>query len=477
MLIQNKMRSQYVSGFIGKIAPSDVSVSPKYARSQVLPLSGCDELTVIRHYTQLSQKNMGIETACYPLGSCTMKYNPRVSHQVALWQEFSAPHPLAMSEYNQGLLAALYDLQNYLQLLTGFNHTSLSPLAGAQGELTGLMMIRAYHDKREDHRTEVIVPDTAHGTNPASAVCCGYRVKEVKTDKLGNVDLDSLAEVLSDKTAAMMLTHPSTVGIFDANILKITAMVHDVGAQMYYDGANLNALLGNFTPASMGFDVMHINLHKTFATPHGCGGPGGGPVCAADHLAPYLPIPMLAKTSGTYYWLTESDCSDTIGRMTAFQGNVGVLLRAYCYARMLGSDGLPDVSNYAVLNANYLMKKLADIGYTMAYPQRLASHEFIITLQPQKKQYGVTAMDVAKRLLDYGFHAPTVYFPLLVPECLLIEPTETETKQQLDKFIEAMADIYHDIETRPEYIKQAPHHCGVARVDEVKAARDLVVSN
>ena len=435
------------------------------------------ELQTVRHFTRLSQKNFSIDTNCYPLGSCTMKYNPRAAHKLASLPGFLKRHPYSSAPESQGLLQCLYELQDILLHTTGMQAISLAPMAGAQGEFAGIAMIKAYHHANQDFkRTEMLVPDAAHGTNPASAAMCGYTVKEIPTTRDGDVDLGALKECLGPHTAGIMLTNPSTLGVFERDIETIATLVHEAGGLLYYDGANLNAILGNYRPGDMGFDVMHLNLHKTFATPHGGGGPGAGPVACNDKLARFLPIPIVAKSGEGYFFQAHDDRPHSIGRLSAFMGNTGVLLRAYVYARLLGQKGIPRVGYYATLNANYLMQKLIRIGYQPAFPQRLASHEFIITLKPLTDRYGVTAMDVAKRLLDFGFHAPTVYFPLLIPECLLIEPTETESKQTLDTFIEVMERIYTEIMTQPEHLKQAPHQCLIKRLDEVKAAKELHVT-
>jgi glycine dehydrogenase subunit 2 len=347
-------------------------------------------------------------------------------------------------------------------------------MAGAQGEFAGVAMIRAWHRSRGDSaRNEIIVPDAAHGTNPATATMCGYAVREVPTGRDGNVDIDRLRAAVGPQTAGLMLTNPSTLGVFEQRILDIRDIVHGAGGLLYYDGANLNAILGKVKPGAMGFDVIHINLHKTFSTPHGGGGPGSGPVGVAAHLLPFLPIPMVASEAQGYRWLTEADRPQSIGRLSAWMGNAGVLLRAYVYARMLGREGMPRVAEYATLNANYLMSELRRAGFDLAFPQRRAGHEFIVTLRRLKEETGVSAMDFAKRLLDKGFHAPTTYFPLLVPECLLIEPTETESKQTLDAFVAAMHEILDEARANPDLVKSAPHTTPVRRLDDVKAAREL----
>jgi glycine dehydrogenase subunit 2 len=449
-------------------------IPAQYRRQQTPRLPAVSELQVVRHYTQLSRRNFSIDTHFYPLGSCSMKYNPRAAHRLASLPGFLARHPLAPLSQSQGYLQCIFELQEILKQVTGMPGVSLAPMAGAQGEFAGVAMIKAYHQARHDHqRTHILVPDAAHGTNPASAVMCGYQVKEIPTNQDGDLDLDALRLAVGPDTAGIMLTNPSTLGVFERQIAEIAKIIHDAGGLLYYDGANFNAILGKVRPGDMGFDVVHLNLHKTFATPHGGGGPGAGPVTASARLLPYLPVPMVVKQNDRYLWLEQSDCPQSIGRLSAFAGNAGILLRAYIYARLLGKEGLSQVAEMATLNANYLNRRLQEVGYQAAFPQRLASHEFILTLQRLAKEHHVTAMDVAKRLLDYGFHAPTTYFPLLVAECLLIEPTETESKETLDQFIQAMASILAEAENDPELVKAAPHSLPVKRLDDVKAAREL----
>lgn len=443
-------------------------------RKQAPTLPEASELQVVRHYTNLSRKNFSIDTHFYPLGSCTMKYNPRGVHRLASLPGFLAHHPFSLEEHSQGYMACVYELQEILKTVTGMKGAALSPMAGAQGEFAGVAMIHAYHKARNDTaRTEILVPDAAHGTNPASAVQCGFKVKEIPTDAEGNVDIEALKAAVGPQTAGIMLTNPSTLGVFEKKIQEIASIIHQAGGLLYYDGANFNAILGKVRPGDMGFDVVHLNLHKTFATPHGGGGPGSGPVVANERLLPYLPIPRVTKEGSQYRWLTEKDCPDSIGRLSAFAGNAGIILRAYLYARLLGREGLKRVSEFATLNANYLLARLRAAGFTPAYPTRRASHEFIITLKQEAKTLHISALDVAKRLLDYGFHAPTMYFPLLVPECLLIEPTETESKEVLDAFANAMIQIAEEAKTNPTLLKEAPHTLPVKRLDDVKAARDL----
>jgi glycine dehydrogenase subunit 2 len=403
-----------------------------------------------------------------------MKYNPRACNAAALLPQFLGRHPLAPAETGQGYLACLFELQEMLKDVTGMAAVSLTPMAGAQGEFAGVAMIRAYHRSRGDlARGEIIVPDAAHGTNPATATMCGFTVREIATDRDGNIDLQALRDAVGPQTAGLMLTNPSTLGVFEAKILEIREIVHAAGGLLYYDGANLNAILGKVKPGAMGFDVVHLNLHKTFSTPHGGGGPGSGPVGVAQHLEPFLPVPMVIWEQGRYRWLTERERPHSIGRLSAHMGNAGVLLRAYVYARLLGREGMRRVAEYSTLNANYLMAELERAGFQLAYPQRRASHEFIVTLKALKDETGVTAMDVAKRLLDKGFHAPTTYFPMLVPECLLIEPTETESKATLDAFVAAMKEIAQEARSDPDKVRSAPHTTPVRRLDDVKAAREL----
>ena len=435
------------------------------------------EMQAVRHYTRLSQKNFSIDTHFYPLGSCTMKYNPRACNSLAMLPGLVDRHPYAPDSHSQGFLSCMHDLQEILKEVTGMKAVSLSPMAGAQGEFAGVAMIKAYHDSRDDTaRNEIIVPDAAHGTNPASAVMCGYKIKEIPTKDDGDIDVDALKEALGPQTAGIMLTNPSTVGVFERRIQEIAALVHEAGGLLYYDGANLNAILGKVRPGDMGFDVIHMNLHKTFSTPHGGGGPGAGPVGVSERLEPFLPIPMVDYDGSEYHFVTAEDCPQSIGRLSAFAGNAGILLRAYIYARLLGREGMTRVAEYSTLNANYMLKKMKEAGFEAAYPERRATHEFIITLRKEAKDLGVNAMDFAKRLLDYGVHAPTTYFPLLVPECFLIEPTETESIDALDNFIEAMIKIREEAETEADMVKGAPYTLPVRRLDDVKAARELDIT-
>ncbi|MES9880996.1 MAG: aminomethyl-transferring glycine dehydrogenase subunit GcvPB [Sedimenticola sp.] len=462
-------------------APSlkaDLTAIPdRFRRRNNAALPEVSEMQAVRHYTRLSRKNFSIDSEFYPLGSCTMKYNPRGCNEQAMLPGFLARHPEAPESHSQGFMACMYDLQEILKEVTGMKAVSLSPAAGAQGEFAGVAMIRAYHEARGDkERNEILIPDAAHGTNPASAVMCGYKVREIPTGADGDVDVESLAALLGPQTAGIMLTNPSTLGVFDRQIVEISRMVHEAGGLLYYDGANLNAILGKVRPGDMGFDAIHMNLHKTFSTPHGGGGPGAGPVGVSERLIPYLPVPMVTQEGDRYRWLTETQCPESIGRLSAFAGNAGILLRAYVYARMLGREGMPRVAEFSTLNANYMLKRMQAVGFDAAYPERRATHEFIITLRKQAKALGVNTMDFAKRLLDYGFHAPTTYFPQLVPECLLIEPTETEDRETLDGFIGAMKTILFEAENAPELVKGAPHTLPVKRLDDVRAARELDLS-
>ena len=458
----------------GRSEPCANAIPATLLRGELPALPEVSELDAVRHYTLLSQRNYSIDTQFYPLGSCTMKYNPRACNAAALLPQFLALHPAALEDTGQGFLACMHDLQEILKSVTGMSAVSLAPMAGAQGELAGVAMIRAYHDERGDAaRREVLVPDAAHGTNPATAAMCGYTVREIPTDVNGDVDTAALERVVGPQTAGLMLTNPSTLGVFERSIAEIQRIVHAAGGLLYYDGANLNAILGKVRPGDMGFDVLHLNLHKTFSTPHGGGGPGAGPVAASAKLAPFLPVPIVESTGHGYQLADERARPQTIGRLSAHIGQSGVLLRAYVYACMLGAPGMRRVAEFATLNANYLMVELRKAGFDLAYPDRRASHEFIVTLKALKERTGVTAMDVAKRLLDKGYYAPTTYFPLLVPECLLIEPTETESKQTLDGFVNAMREIVQEAESDPALVKNAPHTTPVRRLDEVKAARAL----
>jgi len=474
MLIQDHSRPGHRAGAQAPLQPAAEPDLPVHLRRKRRPdLPEVSELQVVRHYTRLSQRNFSIDTQLYPLGSCTMKYNPRAGNSLASLPGFLGRHPLAPVSHSQGVMACLYELQETLKAVCGMHAFSLAPAAGAQGEFAGVAMIRAYHQARgDDARNEILIPDAAHGTNPASAVMCGYQVKEVPTGDDGDLDLAALRAAAGPRTAGIMLTNPSTLGLFDRNIREIAATVHTAGGLLYYDGANLNAILGKVRPGEMGFDVIHVNLHKTFATPHGGGGPGAGPVGVSERLEPYLPVPLVTYDGTDYAWLDETARPHSIGRLTAFGGNTGVLLRAFIYARMLGTAGLQRVAEFTTLNANYLLERLTAAGFEPAYRGRRAGHEFILTLRREAKELGVGTIDFAKRLLDYGVHAPTIYFPLLVPECLLIEPTETETREELDGFVAALIKIRTEAREQPSLVKEAPHRMPVRRLDEVQAARN-----
>jgi glycine dehydrogenase subunit 2 len=476
-LIFDKSRSGRRAFAQAPLTSTATGIPESMLRTDRPRLPEASELQTVRHFTRLSQMNFSIDTQFYPLGSCTMKYNPRACNALALLPEFAGRHPLGPVSHGQGFLTCMFELQEMLKDVTGMRGVSLTPMAGAQGEFAGVAMIKAYHEARGDHeRTEIICPDAAHGTNPATATMCGCVVKEVPTGPDGDVDMDALKNVLGPKTAGIMLTNPSTLGVFERHIKEIADMVHDAGGLLYYDGANLNAILGKVRPGDMDFDVIHMNLHKTFSTPHGGGGPGSGAVGVNERLLPFMPIPIIGKSEvdgeAFYDWLAEEDIPQSIGRLSGFMGNSGVLLRAYVYMRMLGCDGMKRVSEYATLNANYLAVRLRDAGFELAFPTRRASHEFIVTMKHEARSYNLTAMDIAKALLDKNYHAPTTYFPLLVPECLLIEPTETESKETLDNFVTAMIEIAMAAREGTEF-KDAPYTMPVRRLDDVKAARQL----
>ena len=455
-----------------------LDLAPEFCRKTQPKLPEVSELQAVRHYTNLARKNFSIDTHFYPLGSCTMKYNPRGTHRAASQEGFLGRHPLAPESVSQGFLACLYELQDILERVTGMHQICLTPMAGAQGELTGALMIKAYHaDRGDTARNEIIVPSAAHGTNPATASMAGLVTREVQVNVDGDINIEDLKEVLGPQTAGIMLTNPSTCAVFERKINEISDMVHDAGALLYYDGANLNAILGQARPGDMDFDVLHLNLHKTFATPHGGGGPGAGPVGVNERLAPYLPAPLVTQNEEGFCWEPLDARPKSIGRLSAFMGNAGILLRAYAYSIMLGAEGMRRVSEFATLNANYLMHRLIKAGFDAPYESRRATHEFAISFRSLAKETGVSAMDIAKRLLDYGFHAPTTYFPLLIPECFLIEPTETESKEELDAFAEALIAIVKEARADAEYIKTGPHHQVVGRLDEVRAVRQLDVAD
>jgi len=442
-----------------------------------LPIPELSEVDVVRHFVRLSQKNYAVDIGIYPLGSCTMKYNPKINEDAARLPGFAFAHPLQPIETVQGSLALMYELQEMLKEITGLPGVSLQPAAGAHGELTGVLIIRAYHKSRGDNRrTKILIPDSAHGTNPASSAMSGYEVVQLPSDKRGNVDLDALKAACDETVAGLMLTNPNTLGLFEENVLEVTRIVHEAGGLVYGDGANLNALLGIARPGDLGFDILHLNLHKTFSTPHGGGGPGSGPVCVTEALAEFLPGPIVTiveegddEIAPLYGFKFPSK---SIGRVKAFHGHFGMMVRAYTYIMMNGPDGLRKVAEHAVLNANYLLARLRNT-YKIPY-DRICKHEFVAE-GIWDDAPGVHALDIAKRLIDYGVHPPTNYFPLIVREALMIEPTETESKQSLDYFADALLKIAEEAHTQPELLKEAPHNTPVGRLDEVKAAKELVL--
>jgi len=442
-----------------------------------LPLPEVSELDVVRHFTHLSHRNYSIDGGFYPLGSCTMKYNPKVNEKTAGLPGFASLHPLQPEETAQGALAVVYALKEILAQICGMKATTLQPAAGAHGELLAMMMIKAYHAQRgEAHRNVVVIPDSAHGTNPASAARCGFTVRSIPSNDKGCTDLSALAAALDGNTAALMLTNPNTVGLFESDIETICRMVHEAGGLVYCDGANMNAMLGITRPGDMGFDVMHYNLHKTFSTPHGGGGPGCGAVSVQANLEPFLPVPIVEKVgegdAATYH--LNYDRPHSVGRIHSFFGAFLIAVRAYTYIRSLGPEGLRKVGENAVLNANYIRARLAGF-YEVAYGNQICMHEVVLSANRQKQQSGVRALDISKRLMDFGFHPPTNYFPLIVPEALMIEPTETESKETLDSFIEAMIRIAKEAEENPEVIHSAPHHTVVSRLNETAAVKNLDV--
>ncbi len=441
-------------------------IPSEFLRKTEPELPSLSELDVVRHFINLSKKNQCVDANFYPLGSCTMKYNPKVLDAVVLSAPFAKIHPYEDESQVQGALRLLYDMQGYLAGITGMDEFTLQPAAGAHGELCGLLIAGAYHRAKKHTKTKVLIPDSAHGTNPATAALCGYEVVQIKTDAKGHVDLADLKAHLDDRVACLMMTNPNTLGLFEEEILEIAQAVHKAGALVYYDGANMNALLGICRPGDMGFDIVHLNLHKTFAVPHGSGGPGSGPVGVKKELIPFLPSPRIVK-KGTGYGF-DRDSKDSIGKLRTFYGNFGAVIRSYGYIRLLGAQGLKNVSEHAILNANYLKAKLLKMfdvpygGYCM--------HEFVMSASKQKKK-GVKALDIAKRLLDYGVYAPTIYFPLIVDEAMMVEPTETESKETLDRFVQILEAIDREIAENPSKVLDAPHSTPVSRIDEVQAAR------
>jgi glycine dehydrogenase subunit 2 len=449
----------------------DVEIPAEHARETPPTLPEVGELDLVRHYTRLAQMNYGVDTGFYPLGSCTMKYNPKVAETVAGDPRFVRIHPLQPDETVQGTLEVLWRLERAVCEITGMHRATLQPPAGACGELAGLLMMRAYHLDRGRPRSKVVIPDSAHGTNPASVRLAGFEAVAVRSNDRGLVDPSALEEILDEDVAGLMLTNPNTLGLFEREIERIAELVHGVGGLLYYDGANLNAILGRCRPGDMGFDIVHINTHKTFATPHGGGGPGAGPVGVVEHLEPFLPAPVLVRANdGTVSW--DRDRPRSIGRLHGFHGNVGVLLRAYVYVFLHGADGLREVSGLATLNANYLAALVRE-ALPLAYDDELPMHEFVATAARLKDETGLKAMDLAKRMIDLGYHPPTVYFPLVVEEALMVEPTETETKETLDAFAEALRRAVSDARTEPDLLHDAPTTTPVRRLDEARAARHL----
>ncbi|HHZ02918.1 MAG TPA: aminomethyl-transferring glycine dehydrogenase subunit GcvPB [Tissierellia bacterium] len=453
-------------------APVDSLIDSKFLRKESPDLPEVSELDAVRHFTRMSQRNHGVNSGFYPLGSCTMKYNPKVNEAVARFDGFTKIHPYQEEETVQGALKLMYELDGMLSEITGMDQFTLQPAAGAQGELVGLMIIKDYHLNRKDEkRTKIIVPDSAHGTNPASAALAGFDVVEVKSNEKGLVDMESLKSLMGDDIAGFMLTNPNTLGLFDENILQISEMVHEAGGLMYYDGANANAILGISRPGDMGFDIVHLNLHKTFSTPHGGGGPGAGPVGVKKHLSEFLPVPVVSKMGDKYY--LDYDRPLSIGKVKSAYGNFGVLVRAYAYILSMGPEGLREVAENAVLNANYIQNKLKDKYFLPIDTECM--HECVFSGIWQKEKNGVTTLDIAKRLLDFGFHPPTIYFPLIVEEAMMIEPTECETKETLDEFISVMRQIAEEAENNPELVKSAPHTTVISRLDEATAARKPIL--
>jgi glycine dehydrogenase subunit 2 len=454
----------------GDLPRADVPEELRRAEPPRLPELA--EPEVLRHFTELSTRNFGIDTGFYPLGSCTMKYNPRVNERLVMLPGFRDLHPYQDEEDAQGALELMWRLQEILCEVSGLHACSLQPAAGSQGELTGLMLMRAYFANRGEGETRdtIVTADTAHGTNPASVTMAGYNLQKVETDARGNIDVAHLREMVNERTAGLMLTNPSTLGLFDEHIGEVAEIFHDVGALLYYDGANLNAVCGISRPGDMGFDIVHINLHKTFSQPHGGGGPGGGPIVVRDTLEPFLPAPAVVRDGDRFR--LDYDRPQSIGKVRGFTGPFGVFVRSYAYIRSYGPR-LREMSEVAVLNANYLLAQLRDV-YDLPF-DRLCMHEFVLSARTLKREHGITALDVAKRLMDYGFHPPTVYFPLVVPEALMIEPTETEPKERLDAFVDAMRAIAREAAEDPDAIRTAPHGRPVGRLDEVRAAKRPIV--
>jgi glycine dehydrogenase subunit 2 len=447
--------------------PTDQVIEPKLLRDDV-DLPEVAEVDLIRHYTALSRRNFGVDVGFYPLGSCTMKYNPKINEDMARLPGFTALHPLAPDAFAQGSLRMMVELQGFLSEIFGMADFTLQPAAGAHGELAGVMMMKKYFEKRGDSRRRILIPDAAHGTNPASGALCGFQTVTVRSNAEGGVDIDHLRELMTDDVVGLMLTNPNTLGLFERNIEAVAAVVHGRGGLLYCDGANANAFMGKTRAGDLGFDVIQLNLHKTFSTPHGCGGPGSGPVGVGGKLVDFQPVPRIVKAGDVYVW--RDDFPDTIGRVRAFYGNFNVMVKAYAYIRSLGPDGLKKVSEIAVLNANYLKERLK-AHYDLAY-DRICMHECVFTGRRQVSESGVHTADIAKRLLDYGYHPPTIYFPMIVPEAIMIEPNETESLETLDAFCDAMIAIAREAREDPDKVKSAPLTTPVRRLDEVRAARE-----
>lgn len=449
----------------------ELEIPEKFLRkSSLSAFPSLSELEVVRHFTNLSRLNYGIDNNIYPLGSCSMKYNPKINESLAEMEEFLDIHPYMDEEYVQGALKIIYELERFLCEITGMDGFTLQPSAGAHGELTGLLIAKAYFKDRKEDKDLVIVPDSAHGTNPASAVMAGFKVVEVKSDERGLVSPSAIKPFLNDRIALIMLTNPNTLGLFEEDIDEIAHLVHDAGGLLYYDGANLNGIVGITRPGDMGFDIVHLNLHKTFSTPHGGGGPGSGPLGVKDFLVPFLPVPRVLFNDGFYS--LNYDFPKSIGKVKCFYGNFTVLIKAYCYIRLLGREGLRSIAEISTLNANYLQKR---IGEFLEVPyKRLCKHEFVASLKAFKNK-GVRALDIAKRLIDKGVHPPTVYFPLIVEEAFMIEPTETESLDSLDRFVEALKEVIEEVNTNPDIVKEAPREHIIKRIDEAKASRMLRV--
>ena len=453
----------------GRLPDGSLAGSPlpeRFLRKNTAELPEVAEIDVVRHFTRLSQLNFSVDTNFYPLGSCTMKYNPKVNEDVSRYDGFANLHPYQNQEQCQGILQILYDLEKTLIEICGMDAFSLQPAAGAHGEFIGMLISHAYHVRNGKRRTKIIIPDSAHGTNPASASMCGFDIVEIKSNSQGLIDLEMLKRSMDNDVAALMLTNPNTLGLFEKDILKIAEIVHDVDALLYLDGANMDAMLGIARPGDMGIDMLHLNLHKTFSTPHGGGGPGAGPLGVVNELIPFLPAPKIIKKDNSYRW--QYDLPESVGRVKPFYGNTGVLIRAYAYLVSVGCEGLEKISESALVNANYLSKKLSSY-IEIPYGKR-CMHEFVASTRKLKAN-GITTLDIAKRLLDYGFHSPTIYFPLIVADALMIEPTDTETKETLDEFAESLIKILEEAKTNPEILKNAPHNTPVSRLDEVQAAR------